>query len=129
MNEPTTETQASKTFNPEAFATNLARAMESGSQVLTAYLKPRDNGEVRDKPPAEWTEIVNTFTAVAQYWLSDRDRSADLQIRIGKAYLDFLAWVTRRLAGEKVEPIIAPSPRDKRFSDPEWKSNQFFEFV
>jgi polyhydroxyalkanoate synthase len=25
--------------------------------------------------------------------------------------------------------VIAPSPRDKRFADPEWKSNQFFDFM
>ena len=26
-------------------------------------------------------------------------------------------------------PVAAPAPRDKRFADPEWKSNQFFDFV
>ena len=35
----------------------------------------------------------------------------------------------RRLAGEQAPPAIEPSPRDKRFKDPEWKSNQFFDFV
>jgi len=35
----------------------------------------------------------------------------------------------RRLAGEEAAAAIAPSPRDKRFADPEWKSNQFFDFV
>ena len=35
----------------------------------------------------------------------------------------------RRLAGEPAPPAIEPAPRDKRFKDPEWKSNQFFDFV
>jgi polyhydroxyalkanoate synthase len=26
-------------------------------------------------------------------------------------------------------PAISPSPRDKRFADPEWKSNQFYDFM
>src|SRR5260370_6822804 len=34
-----------------------------------------------------------------------------------------------RLGGEQAPPAIEPSPRDKRFKDPEWKSNQFFDFV
>ncbi len=120
---------AGKTFDPEAFALNFARAMESSGQALAAYLKPRDNGEIKDKPPAEVGEVIKTFTTVADYWLSDKDRAADLQMKLGKSYLDLWGSSARRLAGEQAAPVIEPPPRDKRFSDPEWKSNQFFEFV
>ena len=41
MSEVTTETPLSKKFDPEAFAMNLARAMESSGQALAAFLKPR----------------------------------------------------------------------------------------
>jgi polyhydroxyalkanoate synthase len=129
MNEVTTETQPSKKFDPETFAMNLARAMESSGQALAAYLKPRDVGAVKDKPPSELSEVVKTFTTVAEYWLSDKERSAELQTKIAKAYLDLWGSSMRRLVGEPTPPTIAPSPRDKRFSDPEWKSNQFFDFV
>ena len=108
---------------------NLARAMESSGQALAAYLKPRENGEPRDKPPNELNEVVKTFTSVAEYWLSDKDRVSDLQMKMGKAYLDLWGSSARRLAGEETPPAIEPSPRDKRFADPEWKSNQFFDFV
>ena len=129
MSDVTIETQAAKKFDPEAFAMNLARAMETSGQALAAYLKPRESGEVKDKPPAELTEVIKTFTAVAEYWLSDNDRSADLQNKLAKAYLDLWGSSVRRLAGEPAPPAIEPSPRDKRFSDPEWKSNQFFDFL
>ncbi len=129
MSDVTIETQAAKKFDPEAFAMNLARAMETSGQALAAYLKPRESGEVKDKPPAELTEVIKTFTAVAEYWLSDNDRSADLQNKLAKAYLDLWGSSVRRLAGEQAPPAIEPSPRDKRFSDPEWKSNQFFDFL
>jgi len=129
MSEVTTEAQAAKKFDPEAFAMNLARAMEGSGQALAAYLKPRENGEAKDKPPNELGEVVKTFTAVAEYWLSDKERSAELQTKIAKAYIDLWGSTARRLAGEAAQPAIEPSPRDKRFSDPEWKSNQFFDFV
>jgi polyhydroxyalkanoate synthase len=129
MSDVTAETQLAKKFDPEAFALNLARAMESSGQALAAYLKPREGGEVKDKPPSELTEVIKTFSAVAEYWLSDKERSAELQMKIGKAYLDLWGSSMRRLVGEQAPPAIAPSPRDKRFSDPEWKSNQFFDFV
>src|ERR1700761_2105163 len=129
MAEITTETQSANKFDPEAFAMNLARAMESSGQALAAYLKPRENGEVPDKPPSELSEVIKTFSSVAEYWLSDKERSAELQMKMGKAYLDLWGSSMRRLAGEQAPPAIEPSPRDKRFKDPEWKSNQFFDFV
>src|ERR1700724_1396096 len=129
MSDVTTQTQSAKKFDPEAFALNLARAMESSGQALAAYLKPREGGEAKDKPPNELGEVIKTFTAVAEYWLSDQDRTAELQKKIAKAYIDLWGSAVRRMAGEDARPAIAPSPRDKRFADPEWKSNQFFDFV
>ncbi|PSO17248.1 class I poly(R)-hydroxyalkanoic acid synthase [Bradyrhizobium sp. MOS003] len=116
-------------FDAEAFAMNVARAMENGGKALAAYLKPRESGEVQDRPPTELTEVVKTFTSVAEYWLSDTSRSSDLQTKLAKDYLDLWGSAARRMAGQDAAPAIAPSPRDKRFADPEWKSNQFFDFV
>jgi polyhydroxyalkanoate synthase len=130
MNMATTDTPKPETkFDAEAFAMNVARAMESGGKALAAYLKPRESGEVQDRPPAELAEVVKTFTSVAEYWLSDTSRSSDLQIKLAKDYLDLWGSAARRMAGQDAPPAIAPSPRDKRFADPEWKSNQFFDFV
>ena len=129
VNTETSSTQGSKSFNAEAFAMNIARAMETSGQALAAYLKPREAGEVMDKPPSEIGEVIKTFSQVAEYWLSDSQRAADLQTKLGKAYLDLWGSAARRMAGEQAGPAIEPSPRDKRFKDPEWKTNQFFDFV
>jgi polyhydroxyalkanoate synthase len=129
MTDVIVETKDTKKFDPEAFAMNIAKAMENSGRALAAYLKPRESGELKDNPPSEITEVIKTFTAVAEYWLTDNARSSDLQTRIAKDYLDLWGSSVRRLAGEEVRPAIEPSPRDKRFKDPEWKSNQFFDFV
>src|SRR3981081_4582375 len=128
MSDVTTETPTAKKFDPEAFAMNLAKAMESSGQALAAYLKPPENIELKDKPPNEVGEVIKTFSTVAEYWLSDQNRSAELQMKLGKAYLDLWGSAMRRLAGGAAR-AIEPWPRDKRFKDPEWKSNQFFDFV
>lgn len=121
--------RSAKPFNPEAFALNMARAMESSGKALAAYLQPRQTGETVDKPPNELTEIIKTFSTVANYWLSDEKRSAELQMKLGKAYLDLWGNAMRRMTGESSEPSSQAPLKDKRFSDPEWKSNQFFDFV
>ncbi|MGH6779683.1 MAG: class I poly(R)-hydroxyalkanoic acid synthase, partial [Bradyrhizobium sp.] len=129
MNDVTIKTPVQTKFDAEAFALNVARAMESGGKALAAYLKPRESGEVKDNPPAELSEVIKTLTAVAEYWLADEQRSSDVQTRMAKGYLDLWGSAVRRLAGGEAMPSMTPSPRDKRFADPEWKSNQFFDFV
>ena len=117
-----------KGFDPEAFSVNLARAIESSGKALSAYLKPRETGEIKDQS-GELGEVVKTFSSVADYWLSDQKRTAELQMKLGKAYLDLWGSSMRRMTGEAAQPAAEPNPRDKRFSDPEWRSNQFFDFV
>src|SRR5246500_5044271 len=129
MTDVTIETKQEKKFDSEAFAMNIARAMESGGRALAAYLKPRESGEVKDKSSDELAEVVRTLTSVAEYWLSDNERASELQTKIAKGYLDLWGSAMRRMAGEEASPAISPSPRDKRFADAEWKSNQFFDFV
>src|SRR6201997_2746483 len=129
MNDMTVENEATKKFDAEAFAMNLARALENGGKALAAYLKPRESGELKDNQPTEMSEGIKTLTAVAEYWVSDKQRAGELQMKMGKAYLDLWGSSVRRMAGEQAKPAIDPSPRDKRFKDPDWKSNQFFDFL
>jgi polyhydroxyalkanoate synthase len=114
----------------EQFSRNLARVVEEGGRALAAYLKPRelgrdDNSEIAD----EINEVVKTLGRVAQYWMEDPQRTIELQSRLGKAYLDLWASAVKRLAGEPTAPVASPAANDKRFTDPEWTSNQFFDFL
>ncbi|MGL5165911.1 MAG: PHA/PHB synthase family protein [Afipia sp.] len=123
----TGETGSANGFNPEAFSANLARALESSGRALSAYLQPRANGDASQ--PGELHEVVKTLTSVTNYWLADQQRAAEVQTKIGKSYLELLNSAARRLSGETTTPVAEPSPRDKRFQDPEWKTNQFFDFL
>jgi polyhydroxyalkanoate synthase len=112
----------------EELAHNVARIVEEGGKALAAYLKPREDGQVDDQY-SEVTDVVKTLGQVADYWLRDPQRALELQSSLGKAYLDVWAHMVKRMAGEPVEPVATPDPRDKRFADPEWSSNQFFDFL
>src|SRR6201995_5207502 len=114
MSDVTTETNVAKKFDPEAFAMNLAKAMESSGKALAAYLKPREDGEPRDKPPSELGEVIKTFSTLADYWLSDQTRAAELQMKLGKAYLDLWGSSMRRLGGEEGAPAVCPASRGQR---------------
>jgi polyhydroxyalkanoate synthase len=113
----------------EAFAKNLARLVEEGGKALAAYLKPREEGRIQPGLSDEINDMVKTLGEIANYWLSDPARAVELQSRLGKSYLELWGAAVKRMAGEDAGPVIAPDPKDKRFADPEWSSNQFFDFV
>jgi polyhydroxyalkanoate synthase subunit PhaC len=113
----------------ELFARNLARMVEEGGKALAAFLRPREQGEVKDEFADQVNDAVKTLGQVAEYWLSDPARTVELQASLGRAYLDLWGSAVRRMAGEEAKPAIAVDPKDRRFTDPEWSSNQFFDFV
>jgi polyhydroxyalkanoate synthase len=115
--------------NVEEFAKNLARAVEEGGKAMAAYLKPREEGRADGEFVTDVADVARTLGQVAEYWLTDPQRSLELQSRLGRAYLDLWAHAAKRLAGEKPPPLAQPDPRDKRFADPEWSNNQFFDFL
>jgi polyhydroxyalkanoate synthase len=112
----------------EEFAHNVARMVEQGGRAMAAYLKPREEGRV-DGDYSEVADVVKTLGHVLEYWLRDPQRALELQSSLGKAYLDLWANAVKRMSGEQVDPIAAPDPRDKRFADPEWSTNQFYDFL
>jgi polyhydroxyalkanoate synthase subunit PhaC len=113
--------------DPEAFAKNLARLVEEGGRALSAYLKPREEGELADELAEQMADAVKTLGQVAEYWLADPQRALEAQSSLMKGYLDVWASSVRRLAGEKAEPTAMPEARDSRFSDPDWSDNPFFD--
>ena len=129
MRAPSQEPVKIGAVDVEAFSRNLARVVEEGGRALAAYLKPREQGQGNRELAEELNEIAKTLAQVAHYWLADPTRAAELQSRLGKAYLDLWASTAKRLAGEPATPIATPAPNDRRFSDPEWTSNQFFDFL
>jgi polyhydroxyalkanoate synthase len=129
MDKSTTDPAKVGDVDIEALSRNLARLVEEGGKALAAYLKPREEGKIRSDVAEGLTDAVKTVGRVAEYWLSDPQRAIELQTSLGRAYLDLWAGAVKRMAGEQPEPVVAPDPRDKRFSDPEWSQNQFFDFL
>jgi polyhydroxyalkanoate synthase len=137
MDKPTTETAKNPAQEPakldtvdvEAFARNLARMIEEGGKALAAYMKPREEGKFKGELTDEVTDVVKTVGQVAEYWLSDPKRAVELQTSLGRAYLDLWAGAVKRMAGEQAPPSASPDSKDKRFADPDWSQNQFFDFL
>ncbi|WP_417669807.1 PHA/PHB synthase family protein [Roseibium sp.] len=115
--------------NPEAFAQNLAKTLENAGKALAAYLEPREKGEVKQDSTDELTSVIKTLAQVGEYWVSDPQRAVEAQSRLMTGYIDLWNSSLKRMMGETVPPAAQAEPRDKRFADPDWNENQFFDFI
>jgi len=129
MDKPTTDLNKLGNVDIEALSRNIARLIEEGGKALAAYLKPREEGKIKTELGEDITDAIKSLGRVAEYWLSDPQRAFDLQTSLGRAYLDLWAGAVKRMAGDQSEPVAAPDLNDKRFADPEWSQNQFFDFL
>src|SRR5690606_30035537 len=115
--------------DPERFALNLARMIEHAGKAAAAWAKPREKGEVRDTVAEPMADMVKTFSKLTEYWLSDPSRALEAQTRLYAGYMDVWARAVKRASGESVEQPPATGKPDKRFQDPEWSRNAFFDFL
>jgi polyhydroxyalkanoate synthase len=112
----------------EALSMNMARLMEEGRRAAAAFLMPREGGD-RTAYSEEVLDAFRTLGQIAEYWYAEPQRIVEMQARLGRSFFDLFTSASRRLAGEQAEPAASPDPRDKRFSDPDWSSNQYFDFI
>ena len=116
--------------DPERFALNLARMIEQAGKAASAWAGPREKGEVRDAAAEPLADVVKTFSKLTEYWLSDPSRALEAQTRLFSGYLSIWSNAVNRIgSGEQTEDAVQPDPRDKRFQDPEWAKNAFFDFL
>ena len=113
----------------EEFARNVARIIEEGGKAMAAYLKPREEGQrrraiCRDHRRREDARPGRGILAARS---PARARTA---VEPGQGLSRALGQCGQAHGGrDRSQPVAAPDPRDKRFADPEWSSNQFFDFL
>src|SRR3972149_5424306 len=86
--------------NPEAFAMNLARMIEEAGKAASAYLKPREQGEVPLDFSDSLTGVMKTLAKVGEYWMAEPGRTLEAQNRLFAGYLALWAASMNRVMGE-----------------------------
>ncbi len=119
----TTESRLAS-VNVEAFAQNLAKLVEEGGKAMAAYMRPREEGKIDDMSD-DIADVIRTFSQVANYWMSDPQRSVEAQSRLMSGYLGVWSTALKKLNGEQPPPPAPVDPKDARFKDPDWESPFF----
>ncbi|ESY78756.1 poly(3-hydroxyalkanoate) polymerase [Mesorhizobium sp. LNHC221B00] len=117
--------------DPERFALNMARMIEQAGKAASAWAEPRERGEVRDHVAEPVVDMVKTFSKLSEYWLADPQRALEAQTRLFAGYMTVWANAIQRVSpsAEGADDAVKPERGDKRFQDPEWGRNAFFDFL
>ncbi|RWB68432.1 class I poly(R)-hydroxyalkanoic acid synthase [Mesorhizobium sp.] len=117
--------------DPERFALNMARMVEQAGKAASAWAEPREKGEVRDHVAEPVVDMVKTFSRLSEYWLADPQRALEAQTRLFAGYMTVWANAIQKVSpnAEPTEDAVKPERGDKRFQDPEWGRNAFFDFL
>jgi polyhydroxyalkanoate synthase subunit PhaC len=136
---PTPSTPASKSPPPretplpdfEKLSRNVARFVEEGGRALAAMLKPMETRQAAPQvgPNPEIAEVFTTLGRVAEYYATDARRALEAQTALSQKFIELWGSSLKKFTGEKAPDVAAPDPGDKRFADPEWRENPYFDFI
>ncbi len=116
--------------NFEAMSINMGRLVEQAGKAMVAYAKPIEEGRPAGSGMGDqMSDAVKTLGHVAEYWLSDSGRALEVQSQLSSSFISLWANTLKRFTGEETEPVVPPDPADKRFNNPEWRTNPFFDFL
>jgi polyhydroxyalkanoate synthase len=112
----------------ERLSMNLARAaLTAQGAVAEAALRQAD------KAPSLSPDPFNVGPAMSEVMgrlAAQPDRLMRAQADLLARYMDLWQSTARRVAaGEAADPVVKPSPGDRRFADPEWDRNPLFDVI
>jgi polyhydroxyalkanoate synthase len=113
----------------EKLSRNVARFVEEGGKALAALVKPVETDPTALAPKPELAEVFTTLGRVAEYYAADASRALEAQTALSTQFFELWGSTLKRLSGEETPDIIAQDKGDKRFSDPEWTTNPYFDFI
>ena len=114
--------------DPQTLAVNIAKAAENLGKAASAWLGPRERGEIVDVIDPV-TDMVKTLSKVIEYWMSEPQRTLEAQSLLMASYMGIWMNTLHRLAGDTNVDEPDDLPKDKRFADTDWRRNPFFAFL
>lgn len=116
-----------KVGDPGEFARNMVRIGIQSQRLLNDFLK-RQAAKVGNEP-VDPLNIGGTFQELLRGMVADPAVVMEAQFQLWRDYMGLWERTARRMMGGVAEPLVAPSPGDKRFKDKDWHENQIFDFI
>ena len=121
-------TPAAQIPDPERLGAAMARVAERSRRIVQAFAERQASGADGFNPLAP--EVVSrAYQTLWQQMLADPKRLVEAQVSLWQDYAKLWEGTARRLAGEEAEPVAAPEPGDRRFTDDAWTGNPVYDHI
>ncbi len=120
--------------DPKRVATGLSRITKTGRKLVSSYMDrqshARSGAALAVPEKDEGAELIaRSFSELARELTLHPAKLVEIQVAFWKDYGSLWKRTGKRLLGAKVDPVIAPSPSDRRFHDPQWAESAIFDFI
>jgi polyhydroxyalkanoate synthase len=113
--------------DPVELSQSLARIADRSRNLVTDFLSRQSNdGHIGMADPLN---VGSAFLEMTARLVTNPAKIVEAQVNLWRDYMTLWQNTTRRWLGEEVEPVVAPSPEDRRFKDAAWDENQVFDFI
>jgi len=114
-------------FDPERNAQLFKDFTERSQRIMNSFMecqKMDGNYSVIDP-----VQVGSMFMDAATKMMSDPAKFAAAQTQLMQGYADLWQATAKRMSGEEVDPIVEPSPGDRRFKDSAWSDEAVFDHI
>ena len=126
MSDPSTP--APGTPDPERLHAAMSRVAERSRRIVQAFAERQASG-AGGFNPLEPAVVSKAYQALWRQMLADPGRLVQAQLSLWQDYAKLWESTARRLAGEEAEPVAAPDPGDRRFTDGAWTEHPIYDHI
>ena len=126
MSDPSTP--APGTPDPERLHAAMSRVAERSRRIVQAFAERQASG-AGGFNPLEPAVVSKAYQALWQQMLADPGRLVQAQLSLWQDYAKLWESTARRMAGEEAEPVAAPDPGDRRFTDGAWTEHPIYDHI
>jgi len=112
--------------DPVQWSRNMAEIAERSQRLVMEFLA-RQNGEGMGM--ADPLNIGNAFIEMTTRLMADPGKLIQAQMSLWQDYMTLWQRTTERFLGGQAEPLVEPSPTDRRFKDAAWSESTLFDFI
>jgi polyhydroxyalkanoate synthase len=105
----------------------MVRVGIQSQQLLTDFM--RRQADKFGKEPVDPLNLFGAFSDLLRGMVADPAPIMEAQFALWRDYMSLWERTARRMLGGESNPMVAPSPGDKRFRDKDWQENQIFDFI
>ncbi len=126
-------------FQPNDMSKELAEIAERSQKLVRDFLaksaksakNPQGAPQIKPAMESQFDPIGigRAFIEMTQRMMTNPAKLVEAQTELWQSYMKLWETTTRRMMGEKVEPVAVPGKGDKRFKDGEWSENLIFDYI